>query len=126
MISDELHDEITLNNATEGSAQSLAYCYDKAIKMGLKETLCWYHYFLEFENKVKIITADGNIKGKTARTMKMLQYLPNVNSRIRTHRGKKFLMLFGGNGVGIDRIKLVTYLIILHILLVIVVRRLRI
>ncbi|GBB92530.1 hypothetical protein RclHR1_02020012 [Rhizophagus clarus] len=41
----------------------------------------------------------------------MLQYLPNVtlgNLRIRTHRAKNILMLFGEKGVGIDRIKLVT------------------
>src|ERR1043165_7243520 len=37
--------------------------------------------------------------------------LPNVtlgNLRIRTHRAKNILMLFGEKGVGIDRIKLVT------------------
>ena len=41
----------------------------------------------------------------------MLQYLPNItlgNLRIRTHRAKNILMLFGEKGVGIDRIKLVT------------------
>ena len=73
-----------------------------------------YHYFLEFEEKVKNITADGKTKDKTARSMiykEMLQYLPNVtlgNLRIRTHRAKNILMLFGEKGVGIDRIKLVT------------------
>src|SRR5436190_205291 len=69
VTSDELCDETTLSNATEGSAQSLAYWYDKAIRMGLKEILCWYHYSFESENKVKIITTDGKIKDKTARTM---------------------------------------------------------
>ena len=82
--------------------------------MGLKEILCLYHYSLEFEEKVKNITADGKTKDKTARSMiykDMLQYLPNVtlgNLRIRTHRAKNILMLFGEKGVGIDRIKLVT------------------
>src|ERR1700722_4675278 len=82
--------------------------------MSLKEILCWYHYSFEFKNKVKIIITNGKIKDKIARIMiykEMLQYLPNVtqgNLRIRTHRAKKFLMLFGEKGVGIDRIKLVT------------------
>src|SRR3954451_2469848 len=84
------------------------------MRMGLKEILCLYHYSLEFEEKVKNITADGKTKDKTARSMiykEMLQYLPNVtlgNLRIRTHRAKNILMLFGEKGVGIDRIKLVT------------------
>lgn len=41
----------------------------------------------------------------------MLKYLPNVtpgNLQIRTNRAKKFLNLFGENGVGTDKIKLVT------------------
>ncbi|RIA95139.1 hypothetical protein C1645_734294 [Glomus cerebriforme] len=69
---------------------------------------------LKFENKVKIITTDGKIKDKIARTMiykKMLQYLTNItqdNLRIQTHRAKKFLMLFGEKEIRIDKIKLVT------------------
>src|SRR4051794_13104918 len=111
----ELHDKSVLNNAIEGSTQRLAYWIDEAIRMGLKEILCLYHYSLEFEEKVKNITADSKTKDKTARSMiykEMLQYLPNVtlgNLRIRTHRAKNILMLFGEKGVGIDRIKLVTY-----------------
>jgi len=110
----ELHDKSILNNTIEGSTQRLAYWIDEAIRMGLKEILCLYHYSFEFEEKVKNITADGKTKDKTARSMiykDMLQYLPNVtlgNLRIRTHRAKNILMLFGEKGVGIDRIKLVT------------------
>lgn len=44
--------------------------------MGLKEILCWYHYSFEFENKVKIITTNGKIKYKTARTMIYKEMLP--------------------------------------------------
>ncbi|UZN99522.1 uncharacterized protein OCT59_000790 [Rhizophagus irregularis] len=90
----ELHDESILNNAIEGSTRRLAYWIDEAIKTGLKEILYLYHYSLEFEEKVKNITADSKTKDKTARSMiykDMLQYLPNVTL-----------------GVGIDRIKLVT------------------
>ena len=54
----KLHDESILNNAIEGSTQRLAYWIDEAIKMGLKEILCLYHYFFEFEEKVKNITTD--------------------------------------------------------------------
>ena len=110
----ELHDESILNNAIEGSTQRLAYWIDEAIRIGLKEILCLYHYSFEFKEKVKNITADGKTKDKTARSMiykDMLQYLPNVtlgNLRIRTHRAKNILMLFGEKGVGINRIKLVT------------------
>ncbi|RGB22688.1 hypothetical protein C1646_775690 [Rhizophagus diaphanus] len=77
----KLHDESILNNAIEGSTQRLAYWIDEAMKMGLKEILCLYHYSFKFEEKVKNITADGKIKDKTARLMiykEMLQYLPNV------------------------------------------------
>ena len=110
----EPHDKSILNNAIEGSTQRLAYWIDEAIKVGLKKILYLYHYSFEFEEKVKNITADGKTKDKTARSMiykDMLQYLPNVtlgNLRIRTHRAKNILMLFGEKGVGIDRIKLVT------------------
>ncbi|CAB5383578.1 unnamed protein product [Rhizophagus irregularis] len=97
----ELHDKSILNNAIEGSTQRLAYWIDEVIRVGLKEILCLYHYSFEFEEKVKNITADGKTKDKTARSMiykDMLQYLPNVtlgNLRIRTHRAKNILMLFG-------------------------------
>ncbi len=77
----KLHDESILNNTIEGSMQKLAYWIDEAMRMCLKEILCLYHYSLEFEEKVKNITADGKTKDKTARLMiykDMLQYLPNV------------------------------------------------
>ena len=76
------------------------------MKIGLKKILCLYHYSFKFKEKVKNITADGKIKDKTARSMiykDMLQYLPNItlgNLRIRTHRAKNILMLFGKKGSG--------------------------
>ena len=51
-----------------GSAQSLSDLFDKAIKMGQKQILYWFYYSLEFENKVRNLTADGKIKDKTARS----------------------------------------------------------
>ena len=60
--------------------------------------------------------ADGRIKDKMARLMiykEMKPFLPTkitqVNLHKKTYRARKHLMLFGKNGVGIDKIKLVSY-----------------
>jgi len=77
----EMDDEHSSKNSIEGSTQSLAYWFEKAINYGVKEILYWYHYSFEIENKVKNMTADGKIKEKTARSMiykEMLKYLSNV------------------------------------------------
>src|SRR6266487_5548573 len=98
-----------------GSAQHLTYLFDTAIKSGQQEILDWYNYSLEFESKVDALTADGKIKDKTSRSMiykEMKPFLPNItqdNLRKKTLRARKHLMLFGKNGVGIDKIKLVSY-----------------
>src|SRR6185312_4604345 len=58
-------------NSTEnkGPAQHLSYLFKTAIKSRQQEILNWYYYSLEFENRVHVITTDGKIKDKTARTM---------------------------------------------------------
>ncbi|CAG8616848.1 9303_t:CDS:1, partial [Cetraspora pellucida] len=97
------------------SVQSLSDLFDKAIKSGQKQILCWYYYSLEFENKIKSLTADGKIKYKTARSKiykEMKPFLPNitdVNLRKKTERARKILKLFGKGGVGIDKINYITY-----------------
>ncbi len=97
------------------SVQSLSDLFDKAIKSGQKQILCWYYYSLEFENKVKSLTADGEIKDKTARSKiykELKPFLPNitdVNLRKKTERARKILKLFGEGGVGVDKIKYITY-----------------
>ena len=60
--------------------------------------------------------ADGRIKDKMTRSMiykEMKPFLPTKitqdNLRKKTLRARKHLMLFGKNGVGIDKIKLVSY-----------------
>src|SRR6266496_6862489 len=58
----ELHDKFILNNAIESSTQRLAYWIDEAIRVGLKEILCLYHYSFEFEKKVKNITVMARLK----------------------------------------------------------------
>ncbi|PKY57126.1 hypothetical protein RhiirA4_477973 [Rhizophagus irregularis] len=73
-----------------------------------------------FENKVRRLRADGKIKDKTIRSKiykEMKPFLPNitdVNLRKKTERAQKILKgpeegLFGEGGVGIDRIKYITY-----------------
>ncbi|CAG8830903.1 24266_t:CDS:1, partial [Gigaspora rosea] len=69
------------DNLVPGSAQSLSYLFNKAVIKGQEEILCWYYYSLEFENKVKSLITDGNIKDKTARTKlykEMKPFLPRV------------------------------------------------
>ncbi|RIB00544.1 hypothetical protein C2G38_2129711, partial [Gigaspora rosea] len=94
----------------KSSAQHLSYLFKTAIKSRQQEILNWYYYSLEFENGVHTITTDGKIKDKTARTMiykEMNPFLPNItqdNLRKKTLRARKLLMLFGENGVGIDKI----------------------
>ncbi|CAJ0889572.1 10188_t:CDS:2 [Entrophospora sp. SA101] len=47
-----------IENLIPGSAESLSYLFDKAIKKGQEEILCWYYYSLEFENRVKSLIAN--------------------------------------------------------------------
>ncbi|CAH1770985.1 12611_t:CDS:2, partial [Entrophospora sp. SA101] len=101
--------------SSASSAQHLSCLFKTAIKSRQQEILNWYYYSLEFEKKVHAITADGKIKDKTARTMvykEMRPFLPNItqdNLRKKTLRARKLLILFGKNGVGIDKIKRITY-----------------
>ena len=82
-----------------GSVQSLSVLFDKAIKTGQKQILCWYDYSLEFENKVRSLTVDGKIKDKTAGSKiykEMKPFLPNitdVNLRKKTERSLSFLVV---------------------------------
>ena len=106
----------SLENMISGSAQHLSYLFETAIKSSQQEILDWHNYSFEFESKVGALTADVRIKDKTARSMiykEMKPFLPTkitqANLRKKTHRARKHLMLFGKNGVGIDKIKLVSY-----------------
>ena len=94
------------------SAQYLSHLFKTAIKSRQQEILNWYYYSLEFENKVRDITADGKTKDKTARTViykEMNPFLPNItqdNLRKKTLRARKLLMLFGKDGVGMSKSKI--------------------
>ena len=58
-------------------AQCLSDLFDKAIKTGQKQILCWFYYSLEFKNKVM----DGKIKDRTARSKiykEMKPFLPKI------------------------------------------------
>src|SRR3954453_812157 len=103
-------------NMISDSAQHLSYLFNTAIKSDQQEILDWYNYSLEFESKVDAFTADGRIKNKMARSkiykeMKpfLLAKITQDNLRKKTLRARKHLTLFGKNGVGIDKIKLVSY-----------------
>jgi hypothetical protein len=77
--------------------------------------LSWLYYSNSFENKVDEIRHDTGASDKTARSQlyqEMLEHLPDItlgNLRMRTLRAKKIRMLFGEGGVGIDKIKQVTF-----------------
>ncbi|CAG8619131.1 3942_t:CDS:2 [Ambispora gerdemannii] len=111
LIDSAIDSAIDNTNSTEnkGPAQHLSYLFKTAIKSRQQELLNWYYYSLEFENRVHVITTDGKIKDKTARTMiykEMKPFLPNItqdNLRKKTLRARKLLMLFGENGV--DQVK---------------------
>ncbi|RIA81826.1 hypothetical protein C1645_744217 [Glomus cerebriforme] len=107
---------VSLENLISGSAQHLSYLFETAIKSSQQEILDWYNYSFEFESKVDALMADGRIKDKMARSTiykKMKPFLPTkitqANLRKKTHRARKHLMLFGKNGIGLDKIKLVSY-----------------
>ena len=107
---------VSLENMILGSAQHLSYLFETAIKSSQQEILDWYNYSFEFESKVDTLMADGRIKDKTARSTiykEMKPFLPTkitqANLRKKTHRARKHLMLFGKNGIGLDKIKLVSY-----------------
>ncbi|CAJ0877980.1 1826_t:CDS:2, partial [Entrophospora sp. SA101] len=70
-----------IQDMVPGSTQCLSDLFDKAIKLGQKQILCWYNYSFEFENKVKSLTTDSKIKDKTARSQiykEMKPFLPNI------------------------------------------------
>jgi hypothetical protein len=71
---------------------------------------------LEFKSKVDALIADSRIKDKMARSMIYKEIKPflstkitQVNLRKKTHKAKKYLILFKKNRIGIDKIKLVLY-----------------
>ncbi|CAI2182856.1 13009_t:CDS:1, partial [Funneliformis geosporum] len=94
-----------------GSAQHLSYLFDTAIKSGQQEILDWYNYSLEFESKVDALTADDRIKNKIARSMIYKEMKPFLPTKIiqdnllkKTLRARKHFILFGKNGIGINKI----------------------
>ncbi|RGB37013.1 hypothetical protein C1646_666508 [Rhizophagus diaphanus] len=102
-----------IQNMIPGSTRSLSELFDKAIKSGQKQILCWFYYSLEFENKVRNLTADGKAKDKTAKSkiykeMNLFYLILPMNLRKKTERARKILKLFGEGSVGINRIKYIT------------------
>ncbi|RGB41010.1 hypothetical protein C1646_752657 [Rhizophagus diaphanus] len=107
---------VSLENLILSSAQHLSYLFETAIKSSQQEILDWYNYSFEFESKVDALMTDSRIKDKMARSMiykEMKLFLPTkitqANLRKKTYKARKHLMLFGKNGIGLDKIKLVSY-----------------
>ena len=97
------------------TTQNLVHLFQNAIRAGHEVILSWLYYSNSFENKVDEIRHNTGASDKTARSQiykEMLEHLPGItlgNLRMRTLRAKKIRMLFGEGGVGIDKIKQVTF-----------------
>ncbi|PKC55311.1 hypothetical protein RhiirA1_542569 [Rhizophagus irregularis] len=97
------------------TTQNLVLLFQNAIQAGHKVILSWLYYSNSFENKVDEIRHGTGASDKTARSQlyqEMLKHLPATtlgNLRMRTLRAKKIRMLFGEGGVGVDKIKQVTF-----------------
>ncbi|CAH1769731.1 3255_t:CDS:1, partial [Entrophospora sp. SA101] len=96
------------------STLRLAHLFEKAKKTGQKEILRWYYYSEEFEKKVRDISSKNEINNdQMARTQiynEMEPYLPGIKReylRMKTHKARNIYTLF--KGIGIDKIKQITY-----------------
>ncbi|CAG8565816.1 4590_t:CDS:2 [Ambispora gerdemannii] len=107
--------EITEHQSSQITTKSLIYLFQNAIRARHEEILSWYYYSDSFENKIIEICRETGVTDKTARTQlykEMLNHLPGITSgnlRMKTLRAKKIRMLFGKDGVGIEKIKQVSY-----------------
>ncbi|CAG8604103.1 1974_t:CDS:2, partial [Diversispora eburnea] len=107
--------QITEHQLSQVTTQRLVRLFQNAIRVRHEEILSWYHYSDNFENKVIEICCETGVTDKTARTQlykEMLNHLPGITSgnlRMKILRVKKIRMLFGKDGVGIEKIKQVTY-----------------
>jgi hypothetical protein len=97
------------------TTQNLVHLFQSAIRSGHKVILSWLYYSISFEKRVDEIRYGTGASDKIARSQiyqEMLEHLPDItlgNLRMRTLRAKKIRMLFGEGGVGIDKIKQVTF-----------------
>ncbi|RGB39846.1 hypothetical protein C1646_445593 [Rhizophagus diaphanus] len=106
---------VTHLSSSLDTTQNLVHLFQNTIRAGHEVILSWLYYSISFENKVDEIRHDTGASDKTARSQiynEMLEHLPDItlgNLRMRTLRAKKIRMLFGEGGVGIDKIKQVTF-----------------
>ncbi|CAG8827696.1 21229_t:CDS:2, partial [Gigaspora margarita] len=100
---------------TKITMQRLVHLFQNTIQARHKEILSWYYYSDNFENKVIKICYEIGVTNKTAKTQlykEMLSHLPGItlgNLCMKTLKAKKIQMLFGKDGVEIEKIKQVTY-----------------
>ncbi|GES98558.1 hypothetical protein GLOIN_2v1778212 [Rhizophagus clarus] len=97
------------------TTQSLVHLFQNTIRVEHKVIFSWLYYSNSFENKVDEIRYNTGTSDKTARSQiykEILEHLPDItlgNLHMRTLQAKKIRMLFGEGGVGIDKIKKVTF-----------------
>ncbi|PKK60637.1 hypothetical protein RhiirC2_870869 [Rhizophagus irregularis] len=105
--------EAILMGSNKITAQSIADLFDVAIKVGQKENLYWYCFYKAYEDLVEDYKVIKNIDDQLARTLvynEIKLLLPDItdgNLRLKTFRAKKIYTLF--TGIGIDKIKRITY-----------------
>ncbi|CAJ0852377.1 5006_t:CDS:2, partial [Entrophospora sp. SA101] len=116
-VNEEEHDQ---TEATESAGVLMARLYRKACRAEMhasnatqKEILCWYRYGEKHENRVNEILSSNRITEKTVRSRvykEVLEHLPDItlaNLRQKTQKARIVYKLF--KGVGVDKIKLISY-----------------
>ncbi|CAG8544069.1 2458_t:CDS:2 [Diversispora eburnea] len=76
-----------IQDMVPGSEQSLSDLFDKAIKSGQKQILCWYYYSLEFENKTEVDIVNENNEFSEAVTI--IDSFSDSNSESSDGNGKE-------------------------------------
>lgn len=86
--------------------------FDDAIHSSRKEIWCWYHYYLEFENRVNALMRQKRVANKTARSIvyaELSHHFSGITQghlQVKTHRARKIFVLF--SAVGTDKIEQVS------------------
>ncbi|RIA87119.1 hypothetical protein C1645_740347 [Glomus cerebriforme] len=105
--------ELILTRSSQVTAQNIADLFRVAMKVRQKEILCWYCYYKAYENRVRDVKSGKKFDEKSARTVvyneikSLLPDITDINLRKKTSRAKKLHTLF--LGIGLDKIKIVTY-----------------
>ncbi|CAH1769987.1 7163_t:CDS:1, partial [Entrophospora sp. SA101] len=105
--------EAIIRGSGKVTSQTIVDLFNIAMETIQKEILCWYCYYKAYEDRIEDVRCINNIGDQSARTLVyneiklLLPDITNVNLRQRTFKAKKIYTLF--MGIGIDRIRQVTY-----------------